>query len=71
MIQIIHRGTDKTPGRIQSISYKDIMQTKPLDLTLHSGDIIYVPESGFNSAAYTIEKLAPLVSLFTIGALLH
>ncbi len=71
MIQIIHRGTAQSPGKIQLVSYKDIMQPKPLDLTLHSGDIIFVPESGFNSAAYTIEKLAPLVSLFTIGALLH
>ena len=71
MIQIIHRGTPQSPGKIQLVSYKDIMQPRPLDLTLHSGDIIFVPESGFNSAAYTIEKLAPLVSLFTIGALLH
>jgi polysaccharide biosynthesis/export protein len=71
VIQIIHRGTDQSPGKIQLISYKDIMLAKPLDLTLHSGDIIFVPQSGFNSLAYTIEKIAPMVSLFTIGALLH
>lgn len=71
IIQIIHRGTDQSPGKIQLIAYKDLMKTKPLDLTLHSGDIIFVPESGFNSAAYTFEKIAPLVSLFTIGALLR
>ena len=71
MIQIIHRGTDQSPGKIQLVSYKDIMKTKPLDLTLHTGDIIFVPESGFNSAAYTFEKIAPFVNLFTIGALLH
>ena len=71
MIEIIRRGSDQSPGKVQVISYKDIMRPKPLDLTLHSGDIIFVPESGFNSAAYTIEKLAPLVNLFTIGALLH
>jgi polysaccharide export outer membrane protein len=70
-IQVIHQGTNKSPGKIQVVSYKSIMKAKPLDLTLHSGDIIYVPESGFNSAAYTFEKLAPLVSLVTIGALLH
>jgi polysaccharide biosynthesis/export protein len=70
-IQIIHRGTAESPGKIQLVSYKDILKTKPLDLTLHSGDIIFVPESGFNSVSYTFEKIAPLVSLFTIGALLR
>jgi polysaccharide export outer membrane protein len=71
MIQIIHRGTDGSPGKTQLVSYKDILDNKPLDLTLHSGDIIYVPESGFNRLAYTFEKIAPLVSLFTVGALLR
>jgi polysaccharide export outer membrane protein len=70
-IQIIHRGTDKVPGKTQVISYKDVLNPKPLDLTLQSGDIIYIPESGFNRAAYTFEKLSPLVNLFTIGALIR
>jgi polysaccharide export outer membrane protein len=42
-----------------------------MDLTLHSGDIIFVPESGFNGAGYAIEKLAPLVNLVTVGAILR
>lgn len=71
VIQIIHRGTSDAPGKIQYVAYKDVLQTRPLDLTLHSGDIIFVPESGFNNAAYAIEKLAPLVNLVTIGAILH
>lgn len=70
-IQIIHRGTDKVQGKTQVVSYKDILGAKPLDLTLQSGDIIYVPESGFNRVGYTFEKLSPLVNLFTIGALLR
>ncbi|MBS1799372.1 MAG: polysaccharide biosynthesis/export family protein [Acidobacteria bacterium] len=70
-IQVIHRGTDKVPGKTQVVSYKDILGAKPLDLTLQSGDIIYVPESGFNRMGYTVEKLSPLVNLFTIGALLR
>ncbi|WP_260705492.1 polysaccharide biosynthesis/export family protein [Edaphobacter flagellatus] len=70
-IQIIHRGTDTTPGKTQVISYKDVLGPKPLDLTLQSGDIIYIPESGFNKLAYSFEKLSPLVNLFTIGALLR
>ncbi len=71
VIQIIHRGTDQSPGKIQAVPYKDILQAKALDLTLRSGDIIFVPESGFNNAAYAIEKLAPLVNLVTVGAILR
>lgn len=70
-IQIIHRGTDKSPGKTQVVSYKDVLGPKPLDLTLQSGDIVYVPQSGFNRVAYTFEKLSPLVNLFTIGALIR
>jgi polysaccharide export outer membrane protein len=70
-IQIIRRGTGQAPGKVQLIAYKDILADKPLDLTLHSGDIIFVPESGFNKASYTIEQLAPLVNLITVGAILR
>ncbi|MDE1175183.1 MAG: polysaccharide biosynthesis/export family protein [Edaphobacter sp.] len=70
-IQVIHRGTEKSPGKTQLIAYKDILSPKPLDLTLQSGDIVYIPESGFNKAGYTFQTLSPLVSLFTVGALLH
>jgi polysaccharide export outer membrane protein len=67
MIQIIHRGDDKTPGKIQYVSYKDVLQPKPLDITLHSGDIIYVPESGLSRMGYTLQQIAPLVNLFGIA----
>ena len=70
-IQIIHRGTDKSPGKTQVVPYKALLNSKPLDLTIQSGDIIYVPQSGFNNFALTVEKLAPLVNLVTIGALVR
>jgi polysaccharide export outer membrane protein len=41
-----------------------------MDLTLHSGDIVYVPKSGFNNVAYVFDKLSPLVSMFTAAALI-
>ena len=67
-IEIIHQpGTQGS--RTQSISFKSLLQKKSIDLTLQSGDILYVPESGFNSAAYTFQQLAPLVNLFTVSAL--
>ena len=62
-IQIIHRGVAGAPGRTQEIAYKDMLTPRSLDLTLQTGDIILVPESGFNGAAYAISKRAPLVSV--------
>lgn len=70
-IQIIHRGVAGAPGRTQVIAYKDMLTPRPLDLTLQSGDIVFVPESGFNGVGYAISKLTPLVQVFTISSLLH
>jgi polysaccharide export outer membrane protein len=63
-IQVIQPSTGKT----RIISYKQLLQPNGLDLTLQSGDIIYVPQSGFNRAAYVLEKLSPLVTVFTATA---
>lgn len=65
-IRIIQPST----GTTRVISFKQVLQPGPLDLTLHSGDVVYVPESGFNRAAYVIEKISPLVTLFTASALI-
>ncbi len=70
-VEVIHKAVGQSAGRVQVIPYKSILDGKPVDLTLQSGDIIYVPESGFNSVAYAVEKLAPLVNLVTLGALLQ
>jgi polysaccharide export outer membrane protein len=63
-IQIIQPSTGKT----RVISWNQVLQPSALDLTLQTGDIIFVPESGFNRAAYTLDKLSPLVTLFTAAA---
>jgi polysaccharide export outer membrane protein len=65
-IQIIQPQTGKT----RIIPFKDVLQPGSLDLTLHSGDIIFVPESGFNKFGYVVEKLSPLVSMFTASAII-
>ena len=65
-IQIVQQSTGKT----RTISFKQILQPGPMDLTLHSGDIVYVPKSGFNNVAYVFDKLSPMVSMFTASALL-
>jgi polysaccharide export outer membrane protein len=70
-IQIIHRGTSSVPGKTQIVSYRDVLQPKPLDLTLQSGDIIFIPESGLSHMSSVIQTISPLVNLVTVGALLH
>ncbi len=70
-IQIIHRGTMEVPGKTRVISYKTVLDPKPLDLTLQTGDIIYVPENGFNNTADVLQKISPLINLVTVGALIR
>jgi polysaccharide biosynthesis/export protein len=70
VIQIIHRGTGNDTGTTQKVLYSDLLTPKSLDLSLHSGDIVYIAQSGFNNFAYTLEKIAPLVNVLTIGSLL-
>ena len=65
-IQIIQPSTGKT----RVVSFKQVLQPNALDLTLHSGDIVYIPKSGFNKVAYVFDKLSPLVSMFTASALI-
>jgi polysaccharide export outer membrane protein len=65
-IQIISPSTGKT----RVVTFRQALQPGALDLTLHSGDVIFVPQSGFNRLAYTIDKLSPLVTMFTASALI-
>ena len=63
-IQIIQPST----GTTRVVSFKQVLQPGPLDLKLKTGDIIYVPESGFNRATYALQRLSPLVTVFTAAA---
>jgi len=60
-----------TTGKSQGIPFKTLLQPGAQDVTLNSGDVIYVTESGFNQASYVIEKLSPLITLFTTAALFN
>jgi polysaccharide export outer membrane protein len=66
-IRIISPST----GTTRIVSYKQALQPVPLDLTLRTGDIIYIPQSGFNKVSYAFEKLSPLFSIFTAFAFLE
>jgi len=70
-IQIIHPATATTPAKVQAIPYKSLLQHRnDSEIAFQSGDILYVPESGFNAASYTLQQLAPLVNVVTVAALL-
>ena len=66
VIEVIQVST----GVTKVIPYQSLLKPFPIDLTLKSGDVIYIPESGFNKFTYALERLSPLVTLFTAGAFL-
>ena len=67
MLRIVEPGTGKT----RLIAFKDVLNPAATDIPLHSGDILYVPESRFNSFAYVLDRISPLVNIFTTAALLE
>jgi polysaccharide export outer membrane protein len=63
-IQIV----DPAKGTSRVISFNDVLNpVKTLELTLRPGEIIYVPMSGFNKAAYVMEKINPMTSVATMA----
>ena len=66
-IQIISPAS----GTTRVIRMKTLLEPAAMDLALKSGDMIFVPKSGFNKATYVLEKLSPLVSIFTAFAFLE
>lgn len=66
-IQVIHRSE----GRVDTVDYQDILQSKKLEAKLESGDIIYVPESKFSRLSVTFQKVSPLISIATVATLIE
>ena len=60
-LQVIQPSTGKT----RVVPFRALLQPGFIDLTFKSGDILYVPESGFNQASYTFQQISPLLSVFT------
>ena len=65
-IRIVSPSTNTT----RIIAFKSVLQSGSLDLTLKSGDIIFVPKSGFNQVSFAFDKISPLLSIFTAFAFL-
>jgi len=65
-IQIV----DPKNGTSRLISSRDLVNpSKALEVTLHPGEIIFVPQSGFSRATYYLQRLSPLFQLSTLSYL--
>jgi polysaccharide export outer membrane protein len=59
---------DPVTGTSRIVSMKELINpAKSLEITLHPGKIIYVPQSGVYRATYLLEHLSPLLSLATMA----
>ena len=67
-ITIVQAATNKTI----TISYNQMMTPNgDREITLHPGDIIAVPKSGFSKFTTLLTKLSPVATMVTLGALLQ
>ena len=63
-IQII----DPATGVSRIVEFTDLLNaSKSLEVTLKPGEIIYVPRSGFNRAAYVLERLSSITTMATLA----
>lgn len=65
------RIVDPTTGTTREVDFKDLLKPNATEIALHSGDIVYVPMNGFNGVTYALDRLSPLISIFTTAALLN
>jgi polysaccharide export outer membrane protein len=65
-IQIVQPSTGKTV----SISYKSLLTPQGTDeVKLHSGDVVFVPQSGLYKSTYILQRLSPIAMMGSVGAL--
>ena len=60
-----------TQGTTRTITFKSLLSPAALDVSLKPGDVVFVPKSGFNQVTYALEKVSPLISIFTAFAFLE
>ncbi len=57
-------------GKDLVVEYKKVMTLAgQKEYTLHSGDVIVVPTSGFNKAAAVIQKISPVATMVSLAAI--
>jgi polysaccharide export outer membrane protein len=66
-IHILQRSS----GKDIVVEYKKLLTLAgQKEYTIHSGDVIFVPVSGFNKAAGVVQKLSPIATMVSFAALL-
>jgi len=64
-IQIV----DPASGTSRVFLFQDVLDpVKTLEITLRPGEIVYIPQTGFNRATYYLQRLSPLFTLATLAA---
>lgn len=59
---------EPSTGRRQQIKYKELLQLQGgSDVTLHDGDIVYVPRSGLAKVGFFLQQIAPLTQLGSVA----
>jgi polysaccharide export outer membrane protein len=65
-IEIVEPST----GKVQKVQYKQLLTVNGAsDISLHDGDIIFVPRSGLTKVGYAFQQVAPIIGLATIFTL--
>jgi polysaccharide export outer membrane protein len=67
-IQIVQPST----GKQTTVDFKSLLTLAGTDeVTLHPGDIVYVPATGFYKMTYVIQRLSPVASIAALAAIAH
>ncbi len=65
-IRIIQPST----GKDFKVSYKKLMTLAgQQEFTIHSGDVIIIPKSGFENFTYVLQKISPIATIVSLAAL--
>jgi polysaccharide export outer membrane protein len=57
-------------GKVIKVKYKELISLAgQTEYTLHSGDVIIIPKTGFFKATYIFQRISPVTSLVGIAAL--
>ncbi len=68
VIQIV----EPTTGRVQTIKFKELLTLHGgSDVTLHDGDIVFVPRSGLAKAGFLVQQIAPITGMATLFTVAH
>jgi polysaccharide export outer membrane protein len=67
-IQII----DPSTGKTREVNFKELLTPAgATEISLHQGEIIFVPSSKFYKITYVMERLNPAITAVTLAALYH